>query len=177
MTLLQLILLVSLFIIVLSFKLAAGKNRKGASKLTNKYQYQPRRYLTTKAELSFYHALNNAVGDKYRVFSKVRIADVIAPKKGLYNKKEWRIAFNQISAKHFDYVLCCPKTLEILYTVELDDASHQKPSRIKRDQLIEHTCESAGVKLIRVPVSSGYNPEHIASLFDESTPDSAASFA
>lgn len=166
MTLLQLTLLVFLFIIVLSFKLAAGKNRKGASKSTNKYQYQPRKYLTTKAELSFFHALDNAVGSKYRVFSKVRIADVISPKKGLYNKKEWRIAFNQISAKHFDYVLCCPKTLEILFTVELDDASHQKVSRIKRDELVEHACESAGIKLIRVPVQTSYKLEEIAELFD-----------
>ncbi|BDU37148.1 DUF2726 domain-containing protein [Vibrio nigripulchritudo] len=175
MTTLQIILILAFFFILLA--LSAGKKRKGASASGSKYQYQPKKYLTTKAETSFYHALNNAVGDKYRVFSKVRIADVIAPKKGLYNKKEWRIAFNQISAKHFDYVLCCPKTLEILYTVELDDASHQKPSRIKRDQLIEHACESAGVKLIRVPVSSGYNPENIASLFDETTPEAAASFA
>ncbi|PKF78040.1 hypothetical protein CW749_19065 [Vibrio sp. vnigr-6D03] len=102
MTILQLTLLVFLFIIVLSFKLAAGKNRKGASKSTNKYQYQPRKYLTTKAELSFFHALDNAIGSKYRVFSKVRIADVISPKKGLYNKKEIsQIVFFESCSKGF----------------------------------------------------------------------------
>ena len=60
--------------------------------------YRIRGPLLTKAERFFYGVLQQAVGEHYSVFSKVRVADVLAPAKGT-PKKEWRSAFNRISAK------------------------------------------------------------------------------
>lgn len=80
---------------------------KGKSK---GYSYQLSRGLLSKAERSFYGVLVQAVGSNGIVFAKVRVADVINPKKGM-SRSDWQRAFNQISAKHFDFVVCDPGDL------------------------------------------------------------------
>lgn len=55
--------------------------RKGAA--SEAFPYQKLDKLLTPAERSFFGALNQAVGEQVQVFVKVRVADVIAPKKGL----------------------------------------------------------------------------------------------
>jgi len=71
----------------------------------NTYRYRKQDALFSSAERSFLGILDQAVGDQYRILGKVRIADVITPEKGM-NRRHWQIAFNRISAKHFDYLLC-----------------------------------------------------------------------
>lgn len=137
--------LVALFIIYLVLR---PKKRSEEYPLTNYYEYDSHKNLMSIAELSFYHALNRAIGDEYLIFAKVRIADVLKPKKNLYHRSEWQKAFNRISSKHFDFVLCDPKTLSICKVVELNDSSHQKPDRIKRDAFVFSACQSANLPLI-----------------------------
>ncbi|ELL0570775.1 DUF2726 domain-containing protein [Vibrio fluvialis] len=113
------------------------------------------------AELSFYHALNQAIGDEYLVFAKVRIADVLKPKKNLYHRSEWQKAFNRISSKHFDFVLCDPKTLGICKVIELNDSSHLKQDRIRRDSFVFAACQSADLPIIMIEASRAYNLNHL----------------
>ncbi len=72
-------------------------------------QYTQRKALFTPAEKAFFTVLFSAIqapafNEKYLLFSKVRIADVLTPRNNL-NRQQWQIAFNKISAKHFDFVL------------------------------------------------------------------------
>lgn len=117
--------------------------------------YQAIPHLLTKAERSFFGVLAKAVGDAGLVFAKVRVADVITPRKGR-GRASWQRAFNAISAKHFDFVICDPGTSAILLVVELDDASHNAGRRQVRDDLINRACSSAGVPLLRVKAAPGY---------------------
>jgi len=119
------------------------------------YSYKLRGPLFTAAERSFLHVLDQAVSDKYRVFGKVRVADVINPAKGV-DSKNWQIAFNKISSKHFDYVLCSKDKLDVIAVIELDDKSHNTKKTKNRDALLENACESAKLKLIRFKAKSGY---------------------
>ena len=107
------------------------------------------------AERAFFSVLNQAAGEDWRVFAKVRIADVLTPAKGL-NRSRWQSAFNAISAKHFDFLLCDPADCAPTLAVELDDKSHEKASRQKRDRLVEAACASAGLPLLRVKVARTY---------------------
>ncbi|WP_420554378.1 DUF2726 domain-containing protein [Neptuniibacter marinus] len=43
--------------------------------------------------------------DKYRVFGKVCVADLIEPNPSK-NRSEWQKAFNKVNAKHSDYIIC-----------------------------------------------------------------------
>lgn len=119
------------------------------------YNYRQSGKLFSAAERSFLGVIDQAISDKYRVFGKVRVADVIRPEKGM-GRKNWQIAFNKISAKHFDYVLCSKDKLEVIAVIELDDKSHNTKKSIKRDSLLENACNSANLKLIRFPAKSAY---------------------
>ena len=72
------------------------------------------------------------------------------------NRSRWQSAFNGISAKHFDFLLCDPAGCAPKLAVELDDKSHEKAGRRKRDRLVEAACASAGLPLLRVKVARTY---------------------
>jgi very-short-patch-repair endonuclease len=127
------------------------------------YAYESRRSLLTKAETTFYHALSQAVGDQYRVFSKVRMEDIIQVKRGL-NRKEAYGLRSRIKSRHIDFVLCDPENLSIQVCVELDDRSHQRADRQKRDAFVNQAMEAAGVRLVRIPTSRSYEEVALANL-------------
>lgn len=107
------------------------------------------------AERSFLGVLDQAVGNDFRVFGKVRVADVIDVAKGT-PKSLWQRAFNRISAKHFDYVLCSPGDLKPLCAIELNDQSHAKDNRKGRDKFLEDVCAAAKLPLIFIPAQRSY---------------------
>ncbi|MBW4481175.1 MAG: DUF2726 domain-containing protein [Tildeniella torsiva UHER 1998/13D] len=123
------------------------------------YTYSRQPYLFTRTELTFYRALQAATQGQYLVFGKVRVADVLKPQTD--NRGDWQRAFNKISAKHFDFVLCDPATLKVLAAVELDDSTHQRGDRVKRDDFLNQTVKSAGLPLVRFPVQESYGQEAI----------------
>lgn len=111
--------------------------------------------LLTPAERSFYGVLLSTVDDTVNVFAKVRVADVILPAKG-QSKGSWQRAFNRVSAKHFDFVLCRADDLRVLCAIELNDRSHKAASRQQRDEFLREACGSAGVPLVQVAAKQGY---------------------
>jgi len=127
--------------------------------------YVPRERLVTKTELRFYKSLHKAVLDDWQIFAMVRIADILRVEKGVKNRRGW---LNKILAKHIDFVLCDPNTLEIVMGIELDDRSHQRADRIERDEFVNSAFESAGIPLLRVPTRPKYLSREIRELIDES---------
>ena len=75
--------------------------------------YELQETLFSPAERAFLGVLDLAVGDQARVFAKVRVADVLTPQARL-GKGKWQQAFDMISAKRFDYLLCHPSDLSCL---------------------------------------------------------------
>jgi hypothetical protein len=112
--------------------------------------------LFSPAERSFFGVLKQAVPDECLVLGKVRVADVITPERGLTRSK-WQTAFNKISAKHFDYVVCDKATLKVLSAVELNDKSHKGKKRIDRDAFLRDACSSAGLRLLEFDAKSSYS--------------------
>ena len=128
----------------------------GALLLLGPPRYQRQDTLFSKAELAFFRALERAVGEEYRIFAKVRLADVLTPEGRTRSRRWWR-AFTKVSSKHLDYVLVDPQTSQIRLAVELDDRSHQKKARQVRDAFVTRVCAQAGVPLVRVPVQERYS--------------------
>ncbi|WP_448568906.1 DUF2726 domain-containing protein [Thalassotalea ganghwensis] len=143
------LVLLFLFIIIIGFVFLSKNLNKPISYRQNGPLFSP-------AERSFLGVLDSAVSEHYRIFGKVRVADVLSPQKGL-NRKDWQIAFNRISAKHFDYVLCNKDSLDLVAVIELDDKSHNKKSVKKRDAFLNSICEMANLKLIRFPAKASYS--------------------
>ena len=129
--------------------------------------YRKKKTLFTAAERSFLGVLDQVIDpEEYRIFGKVRVADLIEPNPS-QNRSLWQRAFNAISAKHFDYVICTTDTLIPICVIELDDKSHNQKKRQQRDQQLENACKEAGLPLIRVPAKSGYKPEEVKAMLAE----------
>lgn len=121
-----------------------------------RYPYQAVSSLFSPAELKFLRALEKAVDKSIRIYAKVRIADVVNVKSGLDRRRFWR-AFNGIACKHLDYVLCDAQTGRIMAVIELDDRSHQRPDRRRRDAFVDAVMQAAGIPILHVAVSARYN--------------------
>jgi len=150
------IVIISIIVLVLS------KN-KGISSVA--YPYRKQDVLFTPAERSFLGVLEQAVGEKVNIFGKVRVADAITPNKGM-SRSDWQKAFNKISGKHFDYLLCNKNDLSILCAVELNDSSHNSRKRKDRDVFLEGACEAANVPLIQITAKSAYNLTEIQEIIN-----------
>ena len=130
------------------------------------FPYTKQTALFTAAERSFLGVLEQAVGDEYRVFGKVRLADVI--KVSGVSGKARQAAFNRIQSKHLDFVVCAADDLSIKYAIELDDRSHAK--RKARDQFVDQAMAAARVPLYRFPAKVGYSIQEIRERLGLNTP-------
>jgi len=144
-----------LAVIIAVAAIALAKFAKKSEVEFTDYPYQKAGVLFTPAERSFLGVLNQAVEERGIVLGKVRVADVMIPKKGLSPSERQR-AFNKISAKHFDFLLCDNNDLSVICAVELNDSSHQSSNRQKRDEFLKGACGAAGIPLIQVPAKSSY---------------------
>lgn len=156
-----LVVLVVLLLLITVAKTVAGK---GKSKGAISYPYVPAQSLFTKNEQAFLRVLEQAAGD-YRVFGKIRVADVIGVRKGL-SGSERQSALNRISQKHLDFVLCHSHDLSVYCAVELDDKTHERADRKNRDELLEKALAAAEVPLVRVLSRRSYDADEIKALLE-----------
>jgi hypothetical protein len=76
---------------------------------------------------------------------------------------------NRIDRKPVDFLLCNPKTMRPLLGIELDDASHQRRDRERRDLFVEQAFAAAKLPLARVAVQAEYNARELGVYLREQT--------
>lgn len=124
------------------------------------YPYQLRPCVLTEAERSFYGVLTQLMDADSVLLAKVRVTDVLQPKRGM-NRSEWQKAFNKISAKHFDFLLCAADNMQVKLVIELDDKSHNTKSGQLRDKLLNRACASAGLTIKRIKTQRAYRLDEV----------------
>jgi very-short-patch-repair endonuclease len=149
-----------LFLVIISLARALFKKKSGKGPVD--FPYQLKEVLCSPAERSFLGALDQIVGKSYRIFVKVRLADIVDVQRGL-SASARQSAFNRISRKHLDFVICDSRDLSIVGAVELDDKSHRKTGRQERDQFLDKALEAAGVPMLRVKAQSTYSIKEVSS--------------
>ncbi len=109
-----------------------------------------RKHLLTTNEWQFYKSLKE-IADKlnFCVLAKVRLADLVETSAEV-DAKEKRKYLNKIKSKHIDFMLCKKDNLYPELIIELNDNSHKKEDRVKRDIFIEKVLEKAGYKILFV---------------------------
>ena len=122
------------------------------------YPYKLAQSLLTPSEAAFYTALLLAAGRRYVVFAKVRLADLC---QDLDRWADTR-AFNKVSSKHVDFVLCDAATFRPVLVVELDDRSHLRADRRSRDEFVDGIFRTMGLGVYRQWVRHSYDPAAIA---------------
>ena len=153
------------FLFIAGVLLVVALIKKKSGKGPVDFPYQSKEVLCSPAERSFMGALDKIVGNGYRIFAKVRLADIVEVNKGLSSSAR-QSAFNRISRKHLDLVICDSRDLSIVGAVELDDKSHRKTGRQERDQFLDKALEAAGVPILRIKAQSAYSIKEISSNLD-----------
>ncbi|WP_404813893.1 DUF2726 domain-containing protein [Citrifermentans bremense] len=116
--------------------------------------------LESPAERSFLGALDQTLDNKYRIFGKVRLGDLVKPAKGLSNSKRVGVR-NKVNQKHVDFVVCTATDLAVVGVIELDDQSHEREDRTERDALVDHALSCAGIPIARFSVKKGYQIQEL----------------
>ena len=124
------------------------------------YPYERADALFTAAERAFLHALEQSAGSQFRITGKVRLGDILHVHKGLSNSQR-TTARNRINQKHVDFVLCDPRSLQVVGVIELDDRSHDRPDRQRRDEFVDRALGAAGIPILHVKVQRSYNAEEV----------------
>jgi hypothetical protein len=135
--------------------------------------YRKRDDFLSAAEISFYHVLRHAVGDRFVICPKVRIADVIF----VVDRRRQMTHVNRIDRKHVDFLLCDPDTMVPQVAIELDDASHVREERQSRDDLVDTVFAASGLPLLRCPAKRQYDPRALAMEVDAALSTTRPSFA
>lgn len=123
--------------------------------------YLPRKYIFTNSEFACYKNMK-IVADKYglEIFCKVRFADLIDTRQG----KDFNKWFNRVKSKHIDFVLLDEKTITPKLLIELDDSTHNREDRKKRDQFVDAVCAMCGLKIRHI---KSYGAEYIENILLE----------
>lgn len=138
------LLLVIVYLIIDRKKGSAGKGNAEKGSIDYSQAYQAK-YLLTKNEWYEYKKLQQYAENKgWIVCPKVRVLDLIEPRKG---QKNYLALINKVQSKHVDFVLC-DKDLHIKAIIELDDNSHDKADRQARDEFLNTILQSVGYKVI-----------------------------
>lgn len=122
--------------------------------------YEKKTYLLTQDELKFYKLLKGITNkNNLNLFSQVALYEIIKSK----NIKD----FNKIKSKTIDFVIA-DVNCKIKLCIELDDPTHIKENRQKRDEFIDNLFKELNIKLIRIPVQSYYNLNELENKIKES---------
>jgi very-short-patch-repair endonuclease len=122
--------------------------------------YEKKTYLLTQNELKFYKLLKS-ITDKnnLNLFSQVALYEIIKSKNIKY--------FNKIKSKTIDFVIT-DVNCKIKLCIELDDPTHIKENRQKRDKFVDNLFKELNIKLIRIPVQSYYKLNELENKIKES---------
>lgn len=107
--------------------------------------YEPKYLMTLNEKAQFRKLQAWAQSRGVIVFSKVRLLDLITPRKGQDNYKGllWKI-----QVKHVDFVIC-DKDIRVKCIIEVNDNSHKRADRSERDQFVTDVLTACGYKVIQ----------------------------
>lgn len=133
--------------------------------------YEARGPVLSEAELKFYQVLKETMRhptdpscpNQAEVMCKIRMADLVAVKKGLDRSMNQR-AFNRIKSKHADFVLVRPGNMGVLCVIELDDSSHNSKKAKARDAFVDSVYATAGIPIVHVACKGAYAKEEVAGM-------------
>lgn len=116
--------------------------------LYRKKNYYPygAKHILTKREYKFYIILKQIADEYgYMICPKVGVKDLLA----VTDQKNYMKYFHKIAQKHVDFVIC-DKNLHVLFTIELDDSSHETKDARRRDRFKDKAFAAAGIPLKRI---------------------------
>ena len=123
--------------------------------------YERRASLLVSTERSFLDTLEGALDDRYRIYVKIRLADILQVPETT-PPRERRKAEEAVNRQCVDFLVCERESMSILGAVMLD-ADDEEPTEERRrlEFQLETALSLAGIPLIRFPARSSYDPSEV----------------
>ena len=157
--------LIFVIIILIIENIINRKNRESENKeeeknINYKDLYIKKDYIMTEQEYKFYRLLKNYTSkNNLNLFAQVSLYAIV-------NSKNYS-DFNKIKSKSIDFVIT-DVNCKIKLCIELDDYTHIKEERRKRDNFIDKLFEELEIRMLRIPVQNYYNMTDIERKITES---------
>lgn len=144
-----------ILVMVIEYLLVKKKNNRSIEETEDNYENNYNndeypfhsKYLLTKNEYYFYNKLKAVTEPlNLQILAKIRLADLIEINDNIKGK-EWWVLFGKIKSKHIDFAIS--DNMKIVALIELDDYSHQRSDRQKRDEFVNNALSTAGYNVIR----------------------------
>ena len=136
-----------------------------ASRMSENYVPYPYKLkdvsLCTAQEDQFLTLLEKSVGNEFRIFTKVRLSDIVTVRSGL-SASARKDAQQKASQRILDYVLCDIDTMQVKAAVELEP-NQSSLQQQKRNLFLKNTLAAAGLPFLRFKAKPGYR---VAELHD-----------
>jgi very-short-patch-repair endonuclease len=147
-------------------KVSSSKSNSDATpaKITPQYFYSRKKNFISPSEKEFFKMLVEVAGDRYYIFPQIHLSALFNNET---NGRYHNLAFQIINRRSVDFVLCDKQTLEPVYAVELDDPTHNRPARVKRDADVDQLFAQHNFPLIRFRDYRSLDLDDIAKRFYE----------
>lgn len=117
--------------------------------------------ILTTTERAFYNVLIEVAGAEFVVLAKVRMADVVRPRRGDM-PRDWAKAFRRLAEKHVDFVLCRATDMVVLCAIELDAGDPGNPAATARRREMSGVFEIAELPLLHFQFQPVYRLQAVA---------------
>ena len=150
----ELILFAMISLIVIVAMLASRLNDNSFP-----FPFDRKTALFTPAEKNFQNLVEQAMGGKYRIINRVKLADIVSIRNGVSNRAG-QTAANNANSKYLDFVICERDTMKLLGVIDLVD-TQGKGYKVKKDWFVSGALEAASIPHIRIKVKPNYTIDEI----------------
>lgn len=148
--------LLGVLIVLLRFCVSSPPNKikrsvKAGDLMSVGQSYTAKRFLTSRERECFQQLRQAVCPERFFICPQVRLVDVVSVSPHYPERSpQWTALFRQISQWHCDFVIVDATTFAVCAVVELDDRSHQRSDRRRRDAIFNDVILQAGLRLYRV---------------------------
>jgi len=123
------------------------------------FPFDSKNAIFTPAEKNFQNLVEQAIGSKYRVINRVKLADIVTIRNGISDRAS-QSAVNNAEGKYLDFVICDRNTMKLLGAIDLVDTKG-KGYKIKKDWFVSGALEAASIPHLRIKIKANYTLDEI----------------
>lgn len=122
--------------------------------------FQKNPILFSPEERIFHEVLRQATEDEFVIFGKIRVGDVIQPRRGTPGKTS-RGNYDELARRCFPFVLCNRQDLSVACAVLLRDRGHGSRKSATPEDLLTALCDAAGLPVVPIATSPFYQADEV----------------
>lgn len=125
------------------------------------YPYRISDRFLSPSEHSFFLVTQKVLGSEFFVAPKVPLSEIFF----ITDHQDYNTYWNRINRKRVDFLVCDAVSMKPRFAIELDDSSHNRQSRIERDDFVNNVFKAAGMPLVRVSAKNTYSTSELTTIF------------